>query len=171
MGYTITVPGRRKKWVTGALVRDQHGHELYRVTGAPRHYHEDCLADQKVSKVREVPEDWQRVVRLMGIMEQVRTSGMHTPASRGGYEQQPVPATNGAPVARWEARRDASSYASYPTIEARADVLVYCQPIYDDSPVVTWLRDAALADEVRALIATQPSLCKYPAVSVRKAVV
>jgi hypothetical protein len=168
---TVDVPARGRKWVTGALVRDRATQTLYRVAGKPVRYHEDCLSMQRVSKVRELPAEWQATMRLLAIMDQVRSTGTHTPSSRGAYgrpaeqvAEQPV--VSGESM-RWEARQDAQSYASYPTIEIRGDMLCYVEPIYDDSPTVVWLRDAALAEEARALIAAKPSLCRYPAVHVR----
>lgn len=166
---TVDVPVRGKKWRMGALLRE--GNRLYRVSSGPIHYHEDCLPMQRVSTVRALPPDWQAAMRLLAIMDQVEMEGTHTPESRGAYgpraeQVAPLPAVSGEGV-RWEARRDAESYASYDWIEVYGDVLRCVRPMYDDSPVITWLCDSALADEARALIATRPSLTRYPAVWVR----
>ena len=169
MKQTIDVPQRGKKWRLGALVRD--GRDLYRVASAPIRYHEDCLPMQKVTRVRKPPEDWTRAMRLLEIMEHVRQTGTHTPHSRGasaGRPTAPLPPA-AASAARWEAREDAHSYASYPSIEARSDgVLVYCQPNYDDSPVVTWLQDGDLAFEAAEIMAFAPKLTAFPQARVRK---
>src|SRR5690554_1185735 len=78
---TIEVPERGRKWVSGALVRDRATRTLYRVAGKPARYHEDCLPHQRVTKVRQAPEDWQATLRVLEIMEQVRSRGTHTPSS------------------------------------------------------------------------------------------
>ena len=169
MAQTVDVPRRGQKWRNGAFLRD--GQELYRVAGAPVRYHEDCLPSQKVTRVRTPPEDWTRTLRLLEIMDHVKQHGTHTPHSRGASGDRsvaPLPAP-AASTARWQATQDATSYASFPSIEARSDgVIVYCEPIYDDAPIVTWVTDPDLAFEASEIIAKGASLVKYPRVHVRK---
>jgi hypothetical protein len=166
---TIDVPARGRKWVIGALVLDSASNDLYRVAGKPIRYHEDCLPSQKVTKVRDVPEEWQAVRRLLAIMEQVKADGTHTPASRGahGLPKAQVAERPMMPDAvQWEARRDERSYASYPRLHVSGEHLSYVESIYDDAPIVTWLTDATLAEEARGLIARKLSLCQYPLVHI-----
>lgn len=160
----VSVPARGRKWVADALVRD--GRTLFRVVGKPIHYHEDCLAMQEVSQVRKVPEDWQRVSRLLEIMDLLKTTGYST-SSRSVRPVAPYPTDVVGDAVRWTARDDPNSYAQFPYLDVRGDVLLYVEPIYDDEPIVGWLRDQALADEARELISHKPSLAKYPCVSVR----
>ncbi len=169
MATTVDVPQRGKKWRTGTLLRD--GRELYRVVGKPLHYHEDCLPLQKVSRVRKPPESWTQAVRLLEIMDQVKQHGTHAPHSRGASDDRTVALIPPAAVesSRWQARQEAHSYASYPSLEVRSDdVLVYCEPIYDDSPIVTWLQDPELASEARVCMVADPRLTAYPRVRVRR---
>ena len=167
---TIEVPMRGKKWVAGGLVRD--GDALYRVAaGRPMHYHEDCLPLQRVTRVRQAPADWAAAARLLAIMETLRTTGTHTPASRGAYgrpseQVADQPAADGESVC-WEARQEATSYASYPTLAVTGDLLLYREPGADEAPLVTWRQDADLAEEARALIGQRPRLTRYPRVQVR----
>jgi hypothetical protein len=166
---TIEVPARGRKWRIGALVRDSDTHELYRVGGNPMHFHEDCLPVQKVSKVRDIPDEWRGVLRLLAIMEQVRTQGCHTPESRGADAGTATASCPPMPdPVQWEARREPQSRASFPRLVVSGDTLSYIEPIYDDSPIVTWLADAALAKEARDLIARKLSLCRYEQVRVRQ---
>lgn len=170
---TIDVPQRGRRWVKDALVRDRTTRTLYRVASLPVYYHEDALPVQRVVKVRQLPADWQKLLRLLAIMDRVRTEGLHTPGSRGAYGRPAdqvgeSPATTGA-GAEWEAREDAHSYAAYPRLRAAGDVLTVVAPNSDDAPTVVWLRDAELAAEAAALIATAPRLTAYPAVNVRGA--
>ena len=168
---TIDVPAPGRKWISGALVRDRATNALYRVTGKPARYHDDAPPVQRVTKVRDLPPEWRSAIRMLEIMGKVRSTGMHTPSSRGAYglpsdRIRDMPDTAGDSV-EWVARQDEKSYASYPFIEVHGDLLRVVEPIYDDSPIVVWLRDAALADEARSLIAAKPSLTRYPSVSVR----
>lgn len=161
---TIDVPSRGRKWRTGAFVRD--GLKLYRVAGPPKLYHEDRLPMQRVTKVRQPPANWQRVVRLMEILQHVETTGTHTPESRGADDSaQAVPTTPRDRVT-WEARERQDSYASYPRLYVSGDVLRFVRPIYDDMPIVTWIQDPALADEARVLISSGATLWQFPLVRV-----
>jgi|GEM_PF-4502483 len=165
---TVDVPARGRKWKIGALVRD--GDTLYRVTGDPVHYHEDCAASQKVAIAQELPADWQCVQRLLAIMQHVRTTGTPTPESSGARNGGAAPYPADAmrePEVLWEARRRVDSYAPSPHIYIRGDVVIYVESVYDGRPIMTWVRDQALADEARSLIASGPSLTRYPAVRVR----
>lgn len=162
---TIDVPARGRKWVTGAIVRDATD-TLYRVVGAPIRYHEDCLPMQRVREVRVPPADWVAVARLLAIMELLRATGTPT-SERSVRPAAPYPTDATGEALKWEARREANSYAAFPRIDVRGDVLRYVEPIYDDEPIITWLRDSALADEARALIAQNPSLSRYPSALVR----
>ena len=168
MATVIDVPAPGRKWVTGALVRD--GLTLYRVTGRPVRYHEDCLPMQRVAKVRQPPEGWTGLCRLLAIMEEVRVRGTHTPGFRGAIPNQPgeeCPRADGRECLRWTAQEDEMSSASYPRIEVRGDILRFVRPLYDDAPIITWLHSADLASEARALIGRSPSLTRYPHVRVR----
>lgn len=80
----------------------------------------------------------------------------------------PADASPSTQTARWEARRKADSSAQCPVIEAAGDVVRYVAPQYDDGAIVAWVRDAVLADEVRALIALRPTMLLYPLVRVRR---
>jgi hypothetical protein len=170
MKTTIEVPARGRKWTAGTIVRD--GVNIYRVSpGRPRHYHEDCLAVQSVTAVRNVPAEWAAVTRLLAIMDAVKTSGSHTPSSRGASADKRVaecPAMT-APITAWEARQEERSYANYPKLAVSGDVLRVAVPVYDDTPVVVWLQDSALAAEAIALIASNPRLTMYPTARVRSA--
>lgn len=164
---TVDVPGRGRRWVTGAFVRD--GRTLYRVSGKPVRYHEDALPLQPVSAVRKKPSDWIDIERLFAVMDDLEATGTPTPLSRNASETRPgspIPPTSGTRRAGWGAREDATPYASFPSIEVRGDVVVFFRPIYDDSPVVTWKQDAALADEVYEIILRSPNLARYPRVRV-----
>lgn len=173
VSYTVTVPprdyrGKSQKWKTGALVRDINSHTLYRVTGPSQRYHEDCDPVQPATLARKLPEDWKAIQRLLEVMDQLEKTGTRPPSYRGGEGEEIPSVPNGTQDYRWIAQRVANSYAQFPSITVRADIVFFIRPIYDDSPTVGWVRDQKLADEVRGLIETKPSLTRYPEVHVRQ---
>lgn len=164
------VPAEGKKWVKGTLLRDRDTGDLVKVApGRTVHYHGDRLAVQRVTAVRSVPESYAAARRLVSIIEGTLADGAHTPESRGAsasaHPAAPAPTTD-AEAQTWTAQRDRNSLASYPTVTVRGDVVTAMRPVYDDSPVVAWVEDATLAEEVRTLIGQTPSLCRYPEVTV-----
>lgn len=148
-------------------------HTLYRVETRGRRYHEDVpTALYGVCRVSRGPAGWKETLELRRALEHVLSRGTHEPDSRGvEYEGgrnlgSPMPDT--AVVARWQ-DAVAGSLATRPWIAVHeGGYLRAVSPIYDDSPVITWMHDPKLANKNAALIARTPRPVSVPSAYVRE---
>ena len=158
-------PGYRRAWVRGAIVRDDAG-TLWRVTGRPVRYHEDCPSMSPVSRVRETPPEWRGMQRVLAIVDHVRAAaraGSPDVADRDAWRA----ATTDIAPATVSLRRDAQSLATPPAISAAGEYVSYREPRYDDEPIVVVVRQPEMAAEITAIAATNPTLLRYPLARIR----
>lgn len=159
-----TVEGRFAK---GQLVAD--GDRVWKVVSGGIRYHEDVSTALYGVAPARPPKEWKATVTLRAAIEKVLREGTHTPLSRGlrgGETGQEVPA--GIEVARWEDGKP-DSLASFPHLRVFDDNLILAvRPIYDDSPVVAWVRDRKLAKIVLEAIAVSPKAYFLPEAQVKE---
>jgi hypothetical protein len=150
---TATVEGRFAK---GQFVAD--GDKLYKVVSGGIRYHEDVRTLlYGVAPVARPPKEWKATRTLRATIEEILRDGNQAPNSRAlraGDAGREIPTT--ASIAKWEDGKP-DSLASFPRLEVREeDVIVAVRPIYDDAPIVAWVRDPKLAKAVLAAIEIAP---------------
>jgi len=159
-----TVDGRHNK---GDVLADYKGGTWKVVTYGIR-YHEDV--SNRIYGVQPCrgPKGWAETCELRRAIEAIRMKGTRTVADRVPEGIPVGPRPESPAVATWRDGR-AGSLASFPelTIYEGGIVGVYC-PVYDDSPIVAWIRDVALAKRLAKAIAACPSPVHLPEVNVRE---
>lgn len=165
-----TVNGRFAK---GCVVADWGG-QTWKIMTYGVAYHEDVSGRLYGVKPCRGPKGWAETRQLREAIAHVRSDGTHEPGTAGGLrkneagewinEQQPRP--EGAAIAEWRDGR-AGSLASFPTLTVYEGGIVGVQcPIYDDAPIVAWVRDAKLAARLAKAIAACPAPVSLPEVTV-----
>jgi hypothetical protein len=148
-----TVEGRFAK---GAFITD--GGKLWKVVSGGIRYHEDVsTALYGVAPVVRPPKEWKATCTLQDMLATILRDGTQTPDSRAAKrlgDDQNVPVV--AKIASWEDSKP-GSLASFPYLTIHEDgVIVAVRPIYDDSPIVAWIRNPKLAKTALDAIAIAP---------------
>lgn len=149
---------------TPLLVVDEQG-AVWRLTRKGVRYHHDVRSLLHGARRAKAPPPWAASLRLRALIERVLREGDHEPGSRGGSgEGTACPA---GPRTRWTDQQP-GSYGSRPWLEVGDDGVVRAvRPVYDDSPVVAWMRlSAAELRRVRKDLALAPVGVHLPVVHI-----
>lgn len=154
-----TIHGR---FARGQLVVDYDDGRVWRVVTYGICYHEDVASCIYGVKPARAPREYTATRTLREAIGRVCSTGTQEPGSRAGDESQRPRPDTGAKIAEWRDGRP-DSLASFPYVQIYpGGVIRAVRPIYDDSPIVAWVRDEVLTAKLVAAIKISPDPYHIP---------